>query len=181
MNNEHILPRRHNTSLSFAMAPLYSAAIEMVESLQKRCDASLYDTAKVAMAQKEMDVIDTRNRMSFVPVSSNSCQDENALVYSAGSVDSNASFFQQTNNASSRTWTTPECRPTQVVAVVTILFDAKCEGKILVIDWTGFGKSHILRMIATFTGGVILVIVPLLALTANQMVKIEEHYKLMDQ
>ena len=36
------------------------------------------------------------------------------------------------------------------------------------------GKSHILRMAATFLGGIVVVIVPLLALTADQMAKIEE-------
>ena len=43
----------------------------------------------------------------------------------------------------------------------------------------GGGKSHILRMIATMVQGIVLVIVPLLALTADAMAKIKEaiqHY-----
>ena len=54
----------------------------------------------------------------------------------------------------------------------TICFSEECDGKLIVIDRTGSGKSHILRMVATMTGGIILVIVPLLSLTADQMAKI---------
>ncbi len=44
----------------------------------------------------------------------------------------------------------------------------------LIVDRTGGGKSHILRMAATFLGGIITVIVPLLSLTADQISKIDE-------
>ena len=44
----------------------------------------------------------------------------------------------------------------------------------MLVDCTGGGKSHILQTIATFVGGIIVVIVPLLALTVDQMAKIEE-------
>ena len=37
---------------------------------------------------------------------------------------------------------------------------------------TGLGKSHILRMVALFVGGIVLVIMPILLLTADQMAKI---------
>ena len=63
MNNEPIPPRRRNTSLSFTMSPLYSAAIEMATSLQTWYDASLYATAKAAIAEKEQKEIHTRNQM----------------------------------------------------------------------------------------------------------------------
>jgi len=45
-------------------------------------------------------------------------------------------------------------------------------GKLLVVDRTGGGKSHILRLVATMVNGIILVIVPLLALSADQMANI---------
>ena len=45
-------------------------------------------------------------------------------------------------------------------------------GKLLVVDQTASGKSYILRMIATMVGGIILVIVPLLSLTADRMEKV---------
>ena len=62
----------------------------------------------------------------------------------------------------------------QVVTVKIIVLDKECGGKLLVVDRTGGGKSHILHMIATFVGGIIVVIVPLLSLTADSMGKIEE-------
>ena len=71
-------------------------------------------------------------------------------------------------------WITPKCCLTQLIAVETIQSDEKYEGKLLVVDWTIRRKSYILHMIATMTGGIILVIIPLLALTANQMAKIED-------
>ena len=43
------------------------------------------------------------------------------------------------------------------------------------VDRTGSGESHILHMIGTFTDGIVLVIiVPFLALSADQMAKITE-------
>ena len=61
----------------------------------------------------------------------------------------------------------------QVIAVETTIFDPECEGKLLGVDLTGDGKSHILQMITTSIGGIIVVIILLLALTADQMAKIE--------
>ena len=40
------------------------------------------------------------------------------------------------------------------------------------VDWTASGKSHILRMITTMVGRIVLVIVSLLLLTADQMAKV---------
>ena len=45
-------------------------------------------------------------------------------------------------------------------------------GKLLVVDQTASGKSYILCMIATMVGGIVLVIVPLLLLAADQMAKV---------
>ena len=87
-------------------------------------------------------------------------------------VPTEGSFVDNLNYGSSRVWTTPTCCPKQEEAVETIIFLEVCGGKLLVVDQTGSGKSHIFRMTATFAGGIILVIVPLLALTADQMVKI---------
>ena len=91
---------------------------------------------------------------------------------SEDSVPDDAPFLAQLNNGSSRVWGTPNCRPKQEQAVETIFFSEECDGKLIVIDRTGSGKSHILRMVATMTSGIILVIVPLLSLTADQMAKI---------
>ena len=88
------------------------------------------------------------------------------------SVASVAPFADHLNNGSSRIWSTPQCRPKQHRAVETIIHSEECRGKLLVVDRTASGKSHILRMIATMVGGIVLVIVPLLSLTADQMAKV---------
>ena len=89
------------------------------------------------------------------------------------SVADDAPFEYVMDNGSSRVWSASTCRPTQHDAVETIIYDENCGGKLLVVDRTGSGKSRILRIIGTFTGGIVVVIVPLLALSANQMAKIE--------
>ena len=78
---------------------------------------------------------------------------------SKDSVSADAPLLEQLNNGSSLVWGTPNCRPKQEQAVETIYFSEECDGKLIVIDRTGSGKSHILRMVATMTGGIILVIV----------------------
>jgi hypothetical protein len=78
------------------------------------------------------------------------------------------------NEASSRVWGVPFLRPFQMMAVLKILFDVRCKKKLLLVDRTGGGKSHILRMIASLTGGIWLVIIPLLSLTADTKAKMEE-------
>ena len=100
MNNGLILPRCRNTSLSFAMAPIYSAAIEMVTLLQKWYAELLYTMAKAAITEKQQDKIDARNQILLVSASSTSCQDDDAFIYSVDSIDSNVSSDHQLNDAS---------------------------------------------------------------------------------
>ena len=66
-------------------------------------------------------------------------------------------------------WGVDVCRPKQIVACKRIVYDPSSLGKLIVIDRTGVGKSHILRMVATMVNGITIVIIPLLALTADQM------------
>ena len=88
-------------------------------------------------------------------------------------VSADALFLAQLNNGSSRVWSTPTFRPKREQAAETILLSSEeCGGKLIVIDRTRLGKSHILCMVALFVGGIVLVIVPLLSLTADQMAKI---------
>ena len=68
-------------------------------------------------------------------------------------VPADGSFVDHLNYGSCRVWNTPTCRPKQEEAVVTIFFSEECGGRLLVIGRTGSGKSHILRMAATFVGG----------------------------
>ena len=65
-------------------------------------------------------------------------------------------------------------RPRQVTAVHKLVYCKSSEGKLLVVDRTGGGKSLILSLAAVMVGGITYVIIPLLALTANQMAKLKE-------
>ena len=53
------------------------------------------------------------------------------------------------------------------------MFDSECRGRLLVVDRMGSGKSLILQTVATCVGGITLVIVPLLSLTANQLSRLK--------
>ena len=60
-------------------------------------------------------------------------------------------------------------RPRQTKASSEIIFDTKCKGRILVGDRTGSSNSLILQTVVVCVGGITLIIVPLLPLTANQL------------
>ena len=92
---------------------------------------------------------------------------------SVGSVSSSASFSEVLDNLSARMWSTPSLRPAQAEAITEIMH-GRCGGKLLLVHRTGGGKSHILRMIGSLVGGIVLVIVPLLTLCADQIRKILE-------
>lgn len=61
--------------------------------------------------------------------------------------------------------------PKQVDGISGIIFDPSSKGRFLVVDQT-WGESLILAMTAICIGGISLVIVPLLALTANQLARL---------
>ena len=67
-------------------------------------------------------------------------------------------------NASNCIWGVPTFRPNQLRAAEKICYNLECEGKL-----PGSGKSHIVRLVCSVTAGVIVVIVPLLALSSDQM------------
>ena len=127
---------------------------------------SLYETANTAISNKVQEEIDAHQQIQFHTVSSNLYKDDGA--------SSHVFFLLWFDNASSHVWSTPESPPTQVVAVNTLLFNQKCKDKPLVIDQTGLGESHILHMTAVMIEGIILHIIPLLALTVDEVAKIEE-------
>ena len=68
----------------------------------------------------------------------------------------------------------PTLRPRQEMAVTKLVYDKSSQGKLLVVDRTGGGKSLIFSLAAVMVGGIIYIIIPLLALTANQMTKLKE-------
>ena len=88
------------------------------------------------------------------------------------SISSHASGTLVRNNAASRVWRTAALRPQQHKAVDKILHDTDGDGKLLLVERTGGGKSLTMQMVLTMIGGIALIIVPLLALTADQVEKI---------
>ena len=89
------------------------------------------------------------------------------------SVATDASLSARLDSGSSRVFRTPSLRPNQRRAITSLLTDPVTEGKLLVVERTGGGKSLTLMMSAITVAGISLVIVPLLSLTANQMSRIK--------
>ena len=90
------------------------------------------------------------------------------------SVDSSASISDHLHRGARRVFRAKSLRPKQLVAIKRIITDQQTDGKLLVVDRTGGGKSLILYMTAISVGGITLVIVPLLSLTANQLERIRQ-------
>ena len=84
------------------------------------------------------------------------------------SVSSDAEYVDQLENAARRVFGLQSLRPKQREAVEAILCGDDSDGKLLVVDRTGGGKSLILQLTAVAVARVTVVIVPLLSLTANQ-------------
>ena len=97
-----------------------------------------------------------------------------ALSDDDDSVGSAESFDAHLDSVARRVFRTPCLRPKQRTAIKRIIADGSTDGKLLVVDRTGGGKSLILYMTAIAVGGITLVIVPLLSLTANQISRIEQ-------
>ena len=85
----------------------------------------------------------------------------------SSALDDDAPFADYVRRASSRVWGMPDPRPHQVAATHKIIFDRRCHGKVLLVVRTGAGKTHVARLIATMVGGIALVLVLLLSLTAD--------------
>mmetsp|Transcript_33194 Transcript_33194/g.69753 ORF Transcript_33194/g.69753 Transcript_33194/m.69753 type:complete len:158 (+) Transcript_33194:242-715(+) len=89
------------------------------------------------------------------------------------SVGLDKSFSKHLNSGASRVFCTVSLRPKQQEAVRHIVCDKSSKGRLLVVDRTGGGKTLILHMMAILVGGIALVIIPLLFLTANQFERIK--------
>ena len=62
-------------------------------------------------------------------------------------------------------------REIQVEALKKITKRGECGRKLLFVGCTGVGKTHFFRMLGCILGGVIVIIVPLLSLSADQVEK----------
>lgn len=82
-------------------------------------------------------------------------------VESVESVDPDAPLADHLRADTLHAFCVPSLRPKQEEVITTIIADPKCEGKLLVVDRTGGGKSLILFLTAFAISGVPLIIVPL--------------------
>ena len=117
----------------------------MITLLQKLYTESLLASAKAAISKNmEEDIQERRAEILFASADSPNTQSNDITsVHTTAAVNCNAPFTPELNNASSCVWSTPKCRPTQIAAVETILFEQKCKCKPLVVDQSGGGgKPH---------------------------------------
>ena len=95
------------------------------------------------------------------------------------SVSSEASFSAHLDSGAARIFRTPSLCPKQSAAVKGITINADLRSRLLVIDKTG-GESLIFYMTAIVVGGIMLVIIPLLALTTNQLLCLQRAVQAFD-
>ena len=158
--------------------PIYSLARDAVKCMLKLRALNVYTKIKAALAIKLAEGMRESGSLHFKTAPPRAATNTTTTTTTIdATVPSPACpSLDETdvvlNDVSSRRWGVDECRPNQLIACKKILFGLSSAGKLLVVDRTGGGKSHILRMTVVMVNGIILVIVPLLALTANQMANI---------
>ena len=74
-------------------------------------------------------------------------------------------------NVSKHRWNVHELRKRQQYSLSFIFNNKASGGTALLVDRTGGGKSHTMRCSGVFTRGIIVIIVPLLALAADVFLK----------
>jgi superfamily II DNA helicase RecQ len=67
----------------------------------------------------------------------------------------------------------PQLRPNQEYALSFIFDNTAANGKVLLVDRTGGGKSHVMRCAGVITRGIVLIVVPLLSLAADIIQKFD--------
>ena len=83
------------------------------------------------------------------------------------------SFADHLTGCAKRVFCTPSLRRDQPTAVERIIFNDDTDGKLMLCVRTGGGKSLTMYLTAVSVGGIALVIIPLLSLTANQVEQIK--------
>ena len=72
--------------------------------------------------------------------------------------------------ASSNVWSTPQLRPSQQEAIRFIMHPCK-PNNVIIVQPTGSGKTHIVRVVGVIERGIILIFIPLLTLSADVLQK----------
>ena len=132
--------------------PLYRHAADAVMMIQREYAAALYAKVKAAITKKLEDDATQNENLQFnqsaaAPHTPNDTSDFSQCIIP------NSPMASLLNYVSLCQWRTPMCRPKQIQSVDKILFEPSSDSKLIVIDRTGGGKSHILPMIATMVGG----------------------------
>ena len=69
---------------------------------------------------------------------------------------------------------TKKLRSKQSWAIELCINPSMIDSKLLLVTRTGYGKSHVMRTLGVLVGGVVIIFVPLLSLSADQMNKMKE-------
>ena len=119
-----------------------------------------------AVARVDLDAYDGR-LVGDEGIGGLSLSAEPSIVYTNQTID-------DANTACSRhQWNVPALRTNQRLAC-RHLGDPSRPKTLLLIDRTGGGKTHVTRVVGCVERGVVLIIVPLLALSADQLAKFKE-------
>eukprot|EP00956_Cyclotella_meneghiniana_P021304 scaffold38634_cov61-Cyclotella_meneghiniana.AAC.5 len=70
-------------------------------------------------------------------------------------------------------WGVDKLRDRQAICLSTLFHSKQCDGRVLFVDVTGGGKSHVMRVAGTCVRGIILVTCPTLALAADVLKKFQ--------
>ena len=127
-------------------------------------------TRAVVEAERLREVL----RFEEIEVDDDDDDGDDVSTASGGSVEQSSPFLDHLNSGGSRVFGVDSLRPKQIEGVDRIIFDPSSGGRLIIVDRTGGGKSLILAMTAICVGGITLVLVPLLALTANQLARLNK-------
>ena len=183
-DNNHSSSKSTPLSLNIMLLPRSTiAAIQSFLSppLDRLTAVALHESvdlflARVALQNKRGNLAREREqegRQVVMLVEPSLAADDADSLSSGDSISSAGSATAIRNYAASKVWRTATMRPKQQIAVHRILHDEKADGKLLLVDRTGGGKSLTMQMALTMSAGIAIIIVPLLALTADQVEKIK--------
>jgi superfamily II DNA helicase RecQ len=87
-------------------------------------------------------------------------------------IDAKSPFDVDLTSAARHIYGVKCLRPKQSATVSRLLFDEECRGCLMLVNRTGGGKFSVLLLTAALVGKITLVLIPLLALTASQLSKL---------
>ncbi len=143
---------------------------DCLDKAQNSCDDT-FETASITLdVSRSYSDEDEDDDFHQHGVLQDPTDDERLLFIMDGSEEEMAASFQELlQQHSNEIWGVKQLRPIQSEALWHIV-DHK---SLLLISRTGSGKSHFVRMMGTIFGGIVVVVVPLLALMGDQMTKMK--------